>query len=276
LLISAVILSFNSARCIETCVRSLAAALARWPEPSEIWVVENGSIDGSVEILRRLEEQFLELHVIYYAHNTGTTVSRNAALRRARGRYILIIDSDVEVGANTIAPLIDVLDHEPNCGIAAPRLTFRNGRTQLSVDVFPTLWRKLLRLVALRRMEAGLEPIRPAELRRVDYAISAFWAMPRTLLEKVGYFDERIFYSPEDVDYCLRVWRASFTVLQVGAAGAVHDAQEISRSPLRPKFALAHIKGLLYLFVKHRYCFGSRRLYRRLGLTSDRLQGGDP
>jgi glycosyltransferase involved in cell wall biosynthesis len=71
LLISAVILSFNSAKCIETCVRLLTAALARWPEPSEIWVVENGSTDGSVEILRRLEEQFLELHVIYCAQTPG-------------------------------------------------------------------------------------------------------------------------------------------------------------------------------------------------------------
>jgi GT2 family glycosyltransferase len=267
LLISAVILSFNSARYIETCIRSLAAALAPLGEPNEISVVDNGSTDGSVEILRQLEREFAELAVIYCPHNTGTTVSRNTALRRARGRYILIIDSDVEVGADTIAPLIDVLDREPRCGIAAPRLIFPDGRPQLSADVFPTIGRKVKRLLALRSIEAVLRPAKPEELRRVDYAISAFWAMRRQMLEEVGYFDERIFYSPEDVDYCLRVWGAGYTVLQIGAAQAVHDAQEISRRVQRPKFALGHLKGLIYLFLKHRYCFGSRGLYHRLGLT---------
>jgi GT2 family glycosyltransferase len=272
--ISAVILSFNSARFIETCIRSLAAALALTDEPDEIWVVDNGSMDGSVEILRRLEREFLQLRVIYCSHNTGTTVSRNLALRRAGGRYILIIDSDVEVGANTIAPLIDILDREPCCGIAAPRLTFRDGRPQLSADVFPTVGRKLQRLFALRQIEAAMGPASPNELRQVDYAISAFWAMRREMLDRVGYFDERIFYSPEDVDYCLRVWQVGYVVLQVGAAHAIHDAQEISRGLRRPRFAWGHAKGLIYLFIKHRYGFGLRGLYRRLGSARRNIQAG--
>jgi GT2 family glycosyltransferase len=264
--VSAIILSFNSARYIETCIRSLAAALAPAAEPDEIWVVENGSSDGSVAILERLEEEFAELRVIYCAHNTGTTVSRNLALRRARGRYIMIIDSDVEVGAGTIDALIAVLDREPRCGIAAPRLVFPDGRPQLSTDAFPTMPRKLQRFVALRRIESALRPPARDELRRVDYATSAFWAMRREMLDRVGYFDERIFYSPEDVDYCLRVWQAGYTVLHVGAAEAVHDGQEVSRRFARPLFMLSHAKGLLYLFCKHRYGFGLRGIHRRLGL----------
>lgn len=270
--ISAVILSFNSARYIETCIRSLASALAPLAQPNEIWAVDNGSTDGSVAILRRLELEFPELRVIYSSHNLGTTVSRNAALRRTRGRHILIIDSDVEVGADTIAPLIDVLDRDPHCGIAAPRLTFRDGSPQLSADVFPTIGRKLQRFVALRSLEAAYTPASPGELRRVDYAISAFWAMRREMLERVGYFDERIFYSPEDVDYCLRVWQAGYAVLQVGTAQAVHDAQEISRRMQHPKFFLGHLKGLTYFFAKHRYCLRLRGLHRRLGLAEPPLR----
>lgn len=273
--VSAVILSFNSARYIETCIRSLAAALATAAEPDEIWVVENGSTDGSVELLRRLEQEFAELRVIYCAHNTGTTVSRNMALRRARGRYIAIIDSDIEVHSSAaIDTLIGVLDREPRCGIAAPRLTFPDGRPQLSTDTFPTIGRKLHRFAGLRRIESTIRPPAPNELRPVDYAISAFWAMRREMLDRVGYFDERIFYSPEDVDYCLRVWQAGYMVLHVGAAEAIHDTQEISRRFVRPGFMLRHGKGLIYLFYKNRYGFGLRRLYRRLGLAQARAQRG--
>jgi GT2 family glycosyltransferase len=266
--VSAVILSFNSARYIEACIRSLAAALAPAADRDEIWVVENGSTDGSVAILQRLEQEFAELRVIYCAHNTGTTVSRNLALRRARGRYIMIIDSDVEVEAGTIDALIAVLDREPRCGIAAPRLVFPDGRPQLSTDAFPTIGRKLQRFVALRRIESAVKPPARDELRRVDYAISAFWAMRREMLDRVGYFDERIFYSPEDVDYCLRVWQAGYAVLHVGAAEAVHDGQEVSRRFARPLFMLRHVKGLLYLFCKHRYGFGLHGIHHRLGLAS--------
>ena len=82
--ISAVILSYNSAKYLEQCVHSLAAAMAASDEPDEIHVVENGSVDGSADILRALEQAFPDLlKVIYMDHNTGTTVSRNAALRRA-------------------------------------------------------------------------------------------------------------------------------------------------------------------------------------------------
>jgi GT2 family glycosyltransferase len=114
-------------------------------------------------------------------------------------------------------------------------------------------------------MEAALPPAQISQPREVDYAISAFWLMRREVFEKVGPLDERIFYSPEDVDYCLRVWQAGFGVRYEPAVHAVHDAQEISRGFKMAGFTLRHAKGLAYLFLKHRYAFGLSRLYRRLG-----------
>src|SRR5690606_21095374 len=101
-----------------------------------------------------------------------------------------------------------------------------------------------------------------------DYAISAFWLFRRRLLDEVGYLDERIFYSPEDVDYCLRVWEAGYKVVYDPRVHAIHDAQEISRGFRMARFTWSHIGGLLYLFRKHRYMLGHRRLYRRIGRTA--------
>ena len=267
MLLSAVILCFNSARHIDAAVRSLAAECARLGEPCEIFVVDNGSRDGSLALLERLEAEFPDLlRVIRNPVNTGTTVSRNMALRRARGRVLLIMDSDIVVPAGCLAALLARLTSSPRAGLVAPRLVYPDGRPQLSADVFPTLTHKLRRLIGLRGMERDLAAP-DGGVRRVDYAISAFWLLPRHVVARVGLLDERIFYSPEDVDYCLRIWAAGYEVIQDGAVVAIHDAQEISRGFRRPGFALRHAAGLAYLFAKHRYWLGRARLYRRLGMA---------
>ena len=267
MLLSAVILSFDSVGHVGTAVRSLAAECARLDAPCEVIVVDNGSRDGSVALLRRLEAEFPSLlRVIRLPVNLGTTVSRNMALARARGRFVLVMDSDVEVPAGCLGALLQRLAASPRTGILAPRLVHRDGRPQLSADMFPTLTRKLARFFGLRRMEAGL-PGQAHGPRRVDYAISAFWLMPREVLLRVGPLDERIFYSPEDVDYCLRTWAAGYEVVLDDVVVAIHDAREVSRGLRNPRFLASHALGLAYLFLKHRYVFGRARLYRRLGMA---------
>lgn len=264
--VSAVVLSFNSRRYIETCVRSLVRSYAECGLRGDIWVIDNGSRDGSVDILQGLQAELgTHLHVIYQPRNTGTTHSRNLALRQAKGAAVLVLDSDAYMNAPALAGLLAYQRAHPQAGLAVPRLTYPDGRFQLSVDVFPTLARKAQRLLSLRALESR-EP--PSEAGPVDYAISACWLLSRQALQATGLLDERIFYSPEDVDYCIRVWRAGFQVHYVPGVSVVHDAQEISRPKgLRAinRFTILHAKGLAYLFAKHRYGLSLGGLYKRVG-----------
>jgi GT2 family glycosyltransferase len=261
--VSAVVLSFNSARYIEKCVRSLCAAGAG-VGGVEVFVVENGSRDGSVGILQGLEREFPDvLKCIYLPTNTGTTVSRNLALRQATAEYIVVLDSDAVASEAALRGLIDAINNEPDCGLVVPGLTYPDGRFQLSTDAFPTVTRKLQRLFALRSLERG-SSLADARRGDVDYAISAFWLFRRSLLAEVGLLDERIFYSPEDVDFCLRIWLAGYRIVYVPRVVAIHDAQEVSRSLKRWRFMLRHAGGLAYYFAKHRYAFGLGRLRRRI------------
>ena len=262
--LSSVVLSWNSSRYLEACIASLVAEAQGHHD--EIWVVDNGSTDGSVELLHRLARRWPDiLSVIYLAQNMGTTVSRNMALMRARGEYIAIIDSDVTVPTGTIATLIESAAGDPRCGLIVPRLVYPGGRAQMSTDVFPTLTRKLQRLLALRSLERNLADVSPYEAAPVDYAISAFWLLRRDVLNRVGLLDEKIFYSPEDVDYCIRVWRNGYKVIYEPNAHSIHDAQEISRGLRVTRATASHVKGLLYLFWKHRYLLSRERLYERIG-----------
>ncbi|MDH3972744.1 MAG: glycosyltransferase family 2 protein [Deltaproteobacteria bacterium] len=261
--LSLIILSWNSRHHIERCLPSLLSALDKPEVKAEIFIVDNGSTDGSVELLKNYEKDHEGIiKPIYLDSNRGTTYSRNLALKEAAGKYIVIMDSDVELRANIMERLIHVLESEKNAGLVVPRLVYGNGSLQKSTDTFPTLWRKIFRYFFLKKIE-NREDKKPEEenIRKVDYAISAFWLFRKEVLRDVGFLDEKIFYAPEDVDYCLRLWKKGYEILYVPHLYAVHHAQEISRGFKFNKAMREHIKGLIYYFVKHRYFFQRPKFY---------------
>jgi GT2 family glycosyltransferase len=268
--LSIVILSFNSSRHIEKCLSHVFDSLKCVDKKAEVFVVDNGSSDGSLDIIDGFQKQFSEvLNVIKFESNTGTTYSRNAALKQAKGDFILVLDSDAYITADAISRLTLYLAQAPDVGMAVPRLFYGSGNYQISCDVFPTLWLKAKRFLFLKKMEEKGDALslvdKPTE---VDYAISACWMLTRRCFKSVGLLDEKIFYSPEDVDYCLRVWQAGLAINYLPSVSVVHDAQELSRGFKLSRFHFSHLKGLLYLMFKHKYFWGLSSLYKRLGKDS--------
>jgi GT2 family glycosyltransferase len=253
--LSFIILSWNSERYLRRCFESIAETLVGTELSYEILVLDNGSHDGSAALLRELEERDpLHLKPRFEAENLGTTRSRNRLLAAAAGDFLCVMDSDVELGSGVIQRLLPFL-RSGEIGVVVPRILYPSGRWQKSFDRFPTLFDKLQRFFRLRAMEASEGASIDAQTAPfdIDYAISAFWLMPRGVLERVGLLDERIFYAPEDVDYCLRVWRAGFRIVYVPAVSIVHHTQEISRGFRLNRAKISHVKGLMYYFAKHRY-----------------------
>jgi GT2 family glycosyltransferase len=265
MLFSVVILSFNSQRTIDRCLNTLVATLNSYDEESEIIVVENGSSDRSVEMLKsKAGEHPNVIRTMFFPQNIGTTMSRNAALDISSGRYVLVLDSDAYIEKEALDTLVNYLKDNPRVGMVAPKLFYDDGRFQKSVDVFPTLKRKAERFFALNKMQAN-EDHEKYTATDVDYAISACWLLKRDAVDAVGGFDENIFYSPEDVDYCMQVWNAGYQIHYVPEANVIHDAQELSRGFKISKFHFSHLGGLFYLFKKYGYFFGLNGLYRKLG-----------
>jgi glycosyltransferase involved in cell wall biosynthesis len=138
MLLSAIVLCCDSGRHIGAALRSLAADCGRLAAPCEILVVDNGSRDESPTLLAQLAAELGGLlRVIRLPRNMGTSVARNVALRTARGRAILIMDSDAVVPAGCLGALLARLDAAPQAGLVAPRLVHADGRPQLSADIFP-------------------------------------------------------------------------------------------------------------------------------------------
>lgn len=261
--ISVIILTWHSKEHIELCVSSLLGSLQRSRFSYEIIIVDNGSTDGTKTILEGLTRNFANnVKAVYLDKNTGTTFPRNIALKQAVGDYLAIIDSDVEVSFGIFELLISKLRSNPSIGLIAPKLVYPNGSLQKSTDKFPTLFTKIKRFVFLKQIEKADETILKEDVaREVDYVISAFWLFPRKILKDVGYLDEKIFYAPEDVDYCIRVWQHNYKIIYEPSVSAIHYAREISRGYKLNKATREHVKGLLYYFVKHRYLI-KRPLFR--------------
>lgn len=256
--LSFVILTWNSAAYIENCFESILQSLEKTSLQYEIYIVDNGSSDQTIDILQRYKDSYQDtLNLIYLENNVGTTVSRNLALKQVTGDYIVVMDSDVEVPEGIFEKLISTVNESVDIGMVVPKIFYPSGKWQKSVDQFPTLWHKLNRFFRLRAIEEqeGVGATDCQKSKPVDYAISAFWLFKKEILEKVGLLDENYFYAPEDVDYCLEVWKAGYQVIYDPSVSVVHHTQEISRGIKFNKAKLEHLKGLAYLFKKHRYLF---------------------
>ena len=254
--LSFVILTWNSEAYIQSCLDSIFLSLSEPEIRYEVFVVDNGSTDKTEELLKEYQANYPDvIKPIFLLNNKGTTFSRNIGLKQSTGRFLCVMDSDVVLPTNLFTPLMDALNQEREVGMVVPKINYASGRWQKSFDQFPTLVHKVKRFFRLRAMEKQEATHQQDEVEScpVDYAISAFWLFKRELLDVVGYLDEKIFYSPEDVDYCLRVWQAGFKIVYVPAVKIIHHTQEISRGFKLNRAKISHLKGLFYLFYKHRY-----------------------
>jgi GT2 family glycosyltransferase len=255
--ISVIILTWNSGKFLNKCLSSIIESLRESKLPFEIIVVDNGSTDDTIFLLDGFAARWQKnIKTFYLKKNTGTTYSRNVAMKQAKGKYLAIIDSDVEVPIGIFQLLISRLNEDSTIGLVAPKLVYPSGLLQKSTDDFPTVFTKIKRFFFLKKIERS-EQLKYGKdvLRDVDYAIAAFWLLPHSVLGDIGYFDENIFYAPEDVDYCLRIRKKKYRVVYDPSVFAIHYAQEISRGFKFNKAFFDHVKGLIYYYAKHNYIF---------------------
>jgi hypothetical protein len=267
---SVIILTWNSSKYIKKCLESIYENIK--DVSFEVIVVDNGSSDGTQDILKDYSDTKPNFEAIYLTKNYGTTVPRNLAIKKSKGDLILILDSDTEIKEGAVEELIKTLKEDECAGIVAPRLLCGDDSVQPSCKKFPILTIKIFKYLPLRKVNVlgeKMELYTPQTYSKdfndvipVDYCISACWLVRRAALDKVGLFDENIFYAPEDVDLCLRMWLKGFKVLYDPKAEVVHHTQRLSKKNLR--IALLHLKGLIYYFAKYRYLFSRERIYKEI------------
>ena len=240
--LSIVIASYETPDLLEACLRSVDRALDGMASRSvEVIVVDNGSRDDSVA---RAEQSKLHPRIVASVRNRGFANAMNRGLRLARGRTVLLLNSDVEVSSDLLEGALEYFEADSRIGVLGPRLTHPDGRPQRSVHSPPSLWSELFSERALRWarscFESGADSDPGAQVghadseRDVAAVRGAVLFMRASLLGQLGGLDEGYFFFLEETDYCTRVRRAGFRVVYAPKLVAKHrlGASSKSRAPL--------------------------------------------
>lgn len=275
--VSAIILTWNSQAYIKKCVESIIKDATDSDLNVEIILIDNGSTDETVTILENLKANSpIPIQIIKLEKNFGTTEPRNMGIKRAKGKYLLVIDSDTMIPkSGVLSELINFVERDEKIGILAPRLLYPDGTVQESCKKFPTIINKLFKSIPIEFLKKVGEVMELYDNKIytkqftepvcVDYCISAAWLINRKALDEVGLFDENIFYSPEDVDLCLRMWLNGWKVVYYPKCIIIHYTQRLSYK--NKKIAFSHIKGLMYYFNKHKYWISRSSIYRKINFN---------
>jgi N-acetylglucosaminyl-diphospho-decaprenol L-rhamnosyltransferase len=216
-LLSVVVVTHNVEELLAGCLRSVYASDT--PFDFEVCVVDTGA-DGSASMVRRA---FPQVAVIEAPDNPGFAAANNLGLRRARGRYCLLLNPDTEVPSSALAETVAAMEAEPALGILGPKLMRGNGTLDLACRrSFPTPRNALFHFLRLPRLfprhpgfgEYNLTYRDPDASYDVDAVSGAYMLLRRELLEQVGLLDESFWMYGEDLDLCWRSrargWRTRY------------------------------------------------------------------
>lgn len=267
--VSVVVISFNTRDVLRQCLESILAEVNLLPAgaTAEILVVDNASTDGSPQMV---EGEFGDLpcpvRLIRSETNLGFAAANNLALQAARGRYLVLLNSDALFHRGALRLSIQHMDANTTVGVGGARLVGPNGEWQPSARAFPTLWHVFVVFAGL----AGRFPrsrifgafdrtwASPDIQADVDWVPGAFSIMRREALVKTGLFDPRFFLYCEEVDLCRRIKAKGFRVLYWPDVVVTHIGGESSRQLTTLKFSdresqvvLWRMQSTLLYFRKH-------------------------
>lgn len=262
--VSIILVNWNANRYLVNCLRSLHAS----PEfhRLEIIIVDNGSTDGGPNIA---EEMFPGVRVIRVGENLGFAKANNIGIRESSGRYVCLVNTDIEILDDCLGKLVQFMDANHDVGVSGPRLLNADRSLQPSCGRFPSKVSLLVDALAIRWMfpqaatDIDLEYESDA-VREVPVVFGALFMVRREAMDQVGLLDECFFFYGEERDWCKRFWETGWRVSYVPEAQAIHySAGSSAVDPTR--YRMEYIRAQLYYWRKHFGPIG--REYARAVLT---------
>jgi GT2 family glycosyltransferase len=236
-LVSIIIVSFNTRAILKECLNRVKAHSG--DIDPEIIVVDNASADDSPEMV---QTEFPEVILIVSERNLGFAGGNNLGIRKARGRYILLLNSDAYLLPGTLSATISFMEKTSDCGILGVKLIGENGDMQPCARMLPGPWRKLLVISGLADRFSGSKLFGGPDFswwshdspRDVGWVPGAYFLIRRAVVDTIGGMDARYFLYFEETDYCLQAARAGWRVMIFPEVSVIHLGGESSKTAQQP------------------------------------------
>ncbi len=209
--ISFIIINWNTKQLLLDCIASIYATVrqARF----EIIVTDNDSTDGSREAVAQFHPDVI---LLANERNEGFARANNRAIRRMRGRYAVLLNSDTLLKEGAIDALFGFMESHPDVGMCGPQLLYADGTKQTSIGTYPEVFSELVsrsaaRLVSRKKPVA----VQTVGSRQVDFIIGACMFVRKSTIDAVGMLDEDYFFFYEEIDWCFRITRAGWHIFHL-------------------------------------------------------------
>ncbi|MEP9411064.1 MAG: glycosyltransferase family 2 protein [Candidatus Brocadia sp.] len=265
--VSIILVNYNSAVLLRQCLRSIYEQTKEIP--FEVIVVDNASSDNSRQIVR---SEFPAVQLIESSENLGFSRGNNLGASRAKGVYLLFLNTDTILLENSIKLLADFLDEHPEVGAVGPRIFFEDRYFQLSAGQLPSLTiefiDKLVHSFA-RRYRKVVCPVLERwnnTTKAVGWLTGACLMVRQKAFVQVNGFDEKIFMYFEDKDFCKRLNSTGWQIIYYPQASVIHLLAGSSCNVDKQKINKLYRTSQLYYYRKHLGWLQAEilRLYLRL------------
>jgi N-acetylglucosaminyl-diphospho-decaprenol L-rhamnosyltransferase len=245
-----ILVSWNTRELLLACIAALPAALGTLR--AAIWVVDNGSHDGSVEVVHA---RFPEVRVIANQGNLGFAAANNQAMQASSGRYALLLNSDTIAEPGSIERLVRFADSRPQAGLVGGLLLNPDGSFQYSFTDFPSVTSELLSASGLGERLYGryfpsYSPRRSQGARQVEVIPGACMLARREALAQVGLMDAGYFMYSEETDWCMRMHRGGWEAWYMPEARILHYGGQSTRQ-VKVAMVEALYRSKVRFFRKH-------------------------
>lgn len=213
--LSIIIVNWNTREMLRGCLSSVLVGLGKLN--AEIFVVDNFSEDGSTTMVA---EAFPVVRLIRNAKNKGFAAANNQALMVARGRHVLLLNSDTVVHGDVLTASVAWLDAHHDVGAMGCRVLNGDGSLQVTGSQFPSLLNLFLLTTGLSRLPGAffdrfqMRRWDRRDEREIDVISGCYMLARRTAIDQVGLLDDSFFFYGEETDWCRRFqskgWRLMF------------------------------------------------------------------
>lgn len=252
--LSVVIVNYNVMHFLEQCLNSVRKAVKNIE--SEVFVVDNNSVDGSVKMVR---EKFPEVNLIVNPDNRGFSKANNQAIKIAKGEYVLLLNPDTVVEDDTFEKIIKFMDaHEDAGGLGVKMVDGKGKFLPESKRGLPTPAVAFYKIFGLSKLfpkskifgQYHLTYLNNDEIHEVDVLSGAFMLIRKPLLDKIGGLDESYFMYGEDIDLSYRITKEGYKNYYFPKTRIIHYKGESTKKS-SINYVLVFYQAMIIFAKKH-------------------------